>query len=113
MDAECEDRGEHVRYEKISKVMCKLNPSRLSKREMELLLKVLIHHIDHAIAKPLKQKKRTDERKGGKIIFPLGAVKTPELDRWQRQSLIMLHPRTYKLSHRDERNKPFDQTPGT
>ena len=80
---------------------------------MELLLKVLIHHIDHAITKPLKQKKRTDEGKGMRSLFPLGAVKTTESDRWQRQSLIMLHPRTYKLSHRDERNKPFDQTPGT
>jgi hypothetical protein len=77
VDAECEDRGEHVRYEKISKVMCKLNPSRLSKREMELLLKVLIHHIDHAIAKPLKQKKRTDERKGDKITF---SVRSSEND---------------------------------
>jgi hypothetical protein len=38
----------------------------------------------------------------------------PESDRWRRQGIIiMLHPRTYKLSHRDERNEPFDQIPGT
>ena len=58
-------------HEKVSEVMSELDPSRLRLGQTQLLLKMLVHHVDHSIAHPPKEKQRTDEDKGEEEAFAI------------------------------------------
>jgi hypothetical protein len=50
-----------------------LDPGGLGEREVKLLLEMLVHHVDHPVAKPPKQKKGADKEEGDeKALAVLG-----------------------------------------
>ncbi len=44
--------------------MCELHPGRLREVEVQFLLKMLIHHVDHAVAKSPEREKKDEQGKG-------------------------------------------------
>src|SRR4051812_21103835 len=51
-------------HEEVAQVMRELHPGGLRKAEMELLLKVLVHHVDHPVAKAPKSEEEDEEEEG-------------------------------------------------
>ena len=49
------------RHQEIAEVVRELHPGRLGQGQMQFLLEVLVHHVDHAVAEAPEQKQRTDE----------------------------------------------------
>ena len=52
--------------------MCGLDPGGLRFREMQQILKVLVHHVDHAVAAAPQQEERCDEKEGGRVRAAIG-----------------------------------------
>jgi hypothetical protein len=52
------------RHEKVPKVVRKLHPGRLGFAQVQFILKVLIHHVDHPVANSPEQKKRANQDEG-------------------------------------------------
>src|SRR5205823_8158355 len=52
------------RHQEIAEIMRELHPGRLREIEMQLLLKVLVHHVDHAVAKAPKRKEEDEKEEG-------------------------------------------------
>jgi hypothetical protein len=48
-----------------------LNPGGLRQGKVELFLKVLIHHVNQAIAEPPEEKQRTDQHEGYEMAFAI------------------------------------------
>ena len=51
--------------------MGKLNPCRLQFGQMQFILEVFIHHIDHAVANSPKQKERAHQHEREHQVFPI------------------------------------------
>jgi hypothetical protein len=52
--------------------MGKLNPCRLGAGEMKQVLEVLVHHIDHPVAKGPQKEERRNKGKSNGVAFPFG-----------------------------------------
>ena len=50
-------------HEEVAKIMRKLHPGRLRQVQMQLLLEVLVHDIDHAVAKPPEREQEHEQEK--------------------------------------------------
>ena len=48
--------------------MRKLHPGGLGQAQMQFLLKVLVHHVNHPVAESPEEKQRTDDDKGKEHI---------------------------------------------
>ena len=53
--------------------MSKLNPGGLRKRQFQLVLKMLVHHIDHSIAEAPQEEKRADQNESVEVILAVGS----------------------------------------
>ncbi len=56
------------RNEEVAEVMGKLDPGRLGASEVKLVLEVLVHDIDHAIAEAPEEEEGTDEDEGDEVV---------------------------------------------
>jgi len=52
------------RHQEVAEIMRELHPGRLRKIEMQLLLKMFVHHVDHPVAKSPKRKQEDEEEEG-------------------------------------------------
>src|SRR5947208_1591562 len=57
--------------------MRELHPGRLREIEMQLLLKMFIHHVDHAVAKSPKRKEEDEEEEGEDDAAPVFEYEHP------------------------------------
>jgi hypothetical protein len=72
----CRQPSSREGHEKIAKIVGKLNPGRLRQREMQLLLEMLVHDIDHTVAEAPQQKQGADQSKSHEVITTIcGAEK--------------------------------------
>ena len=49
------------RHQEIAQVVRELHPGRLRQGQVQFLLEMLVHHVDHPVAESPKEKQRTDE----------------------------------------------------
>ena len=56
------------RDEEVAEVMGKLDPGGLGASEMKLVLEVLVHDIDHAVAETPEEEEGTDEDEGDEVV---------------------------------------------
>src|ERR1700694_2307291 len=59
-------------HQKITQVMRKLDPGRLRFSQMQFVLKVLVHHVDHSVADSPKQEKGTDQDEREHYVLAIG-----------------------------------------
>ncbi len=58
------EQARRQRHERVTHVMRELHPGRLRLRQMQLVLEMFVHRIDHAVAEaPQQEQRRADEDK--------------------------------------------------
>ena len=69
--------GRH-RHQEVAEVVCELHPGRLGLRQVQFVLKVLVHHVDHAVAESPEEKQRADQDETVTTrLLPLGPTNMP------------------------------------
>ena len=66
-------RGEPARRERhqeVAQIMRELHPGRLRQVQVQLLLKMLVHHVDHAVAKTPESEEKNQEDKNKSTFLP-------------------------------------------
>ena len=66
--------------QEVAEIVCGLHPGRLRTREMEQILEMLVHGIDHGIAEGPQEKERGDQGEGAEVVVAVrGAEHREEL----------------------------------
>jgi hypothetical protein len=73
--------------------MGELDPSRLGFRQMQKILKMLVHHIDHSVAQRPQKKKGAHQAKNPQMIPSVTPFKKPALIRSARIRVFSVHNR--------------------
>ena len=59
------------RHQEVAEIMRELHPGRLRQIQMQLFLKMLVHHVDHAVAESPKRKQQDEEEEGEDDVAPV------------------------------------------
>ncbi len=61
-------------HQEVAEVVGKLDVGGLGFGQMQEVLKVFVHHVDHAIAHRPQEKQRGDEQEGETVRLPIGGL---------------------------------------